>query len=456
MSTPSAHRTPSRSEPPPSAHSVHTPLDRTGAQGAPNSVRRGTSQQPPSRNAPTPHGRAARRQLMDRRTAIFTPGKKRRKSQNDQREDAMDILRHLGKALAPNSQVIHSSSSMDSSDGSPESTGKKRKSSKKKPRLSVWEEDDGLDDNFPLDRPRFSLPIDQDEDEEEDLPPPRLSENYTVQSVEMPRRADPDRDQARLSMLGGRMSDVFGTLPPEEGGEGQRESDFFDEGLYENLMNRPADDEYNRIDDDTLRRETMGGDDFQMGTPGGIDEPSTFAMSPPIIPDPELTAPILEEATGGLELDAGSDPEPAPFEDFDDGQPFEDIPGGSDEEGIPMDDAPSDRGGSVEPTNDLTENITAPQVGQGRDAMPARKKTRISRHGLEYPSLPPAFVKKVAQRALQSSGLSNPRLSTDTLDALTQASEWFFEQLGDDLGAYASHAKRKTVEESDVVTLMRR
>lgn len=85
-----------------------------------------------------------------------------------------------------------------------------------------------------------------------------------------------------------------------------------------------------------------------------------------------------------------------------------------------------------------------------------KKKKRISRHGIEYPALPPSFVKRVAQTALQSSGLSNQRISPDTLEALTQASEWFFEQLGDDLGAYADHAKRKTIEESDVVTLMKR
>jgi histone H3/H4 len=89
-------------------------------------------------------------------------------------------------------------------------------------------------------------------------------------------------------------------------------------------------------------------------------------------------------------------------------------------------------------------------------AKPARKLKRISKHGIEYPALPPTFVKKVAQTALQTSGLSNHRISPETLTALTQASEWFFEQLGDDLGAYASHAKRKTIEESDVVTLMRR
>lgn len=110
----------------------------------------------------------------------------------------------------------------------------------------------------------------------------------------------------------------------------------------------------------------------------------------------------------------------------------------------------------AEPGN-VTADLTRLQSEPSRQGPKARKqKKRISRHGVEYPPLPPSFVKRVAQTALQSSGLSNPRVSADTLTALTQASEWFFEQLGDDLGAYASHAKRKTVEESDVVTLMRR
>jgi hypothetical protein len=37
-----------------------------------------------------------------------------------------------------------------------------------------------------------------------------------------------------------------------------------------------------------------------------------------------------------------------------------------------------------------------------------------------------------------------------------QASDWFFEQLGEDLQAYAKHAGRKTIDESDVLTLMKR
>jgi histone H3/H4 len=214
----------------------------------------------------------------------------------------------------------------------------------------------------------------------------------------------------------------------------------------------------------------------QFGEPSG-----TFRFSPPPI-DAAAPSPIVEQAET---LNAGMDiPEPvgdisdrepmedvsdrSPLEDISaqgpedlldqeaigdisDREPIEDISDRSDEGAIPMGDAFSDHGVVVE--------VTAPQrqeIPTRREAMPPRKKNRISRHGIEYPSLPPAFVKRVAQTALQSSGLSNPRISADTLTALTQASDWFFEQLGDDLGAYANHAKRKTVEESDVVTLMRR
>lgn len=83
-------------------------------------------------------------------------------------------------------------------------------------------------------------------------------------------------------------------------------------------------------------------------------------------------------------------------------------------------------------------------------------KTRISTHNIEYPQLPPAFVRQVTQAAIQTTGLINQRIPADTLGALTQASDWYFQQLGDDLGAYANHAGRRTIEERDVITLMNR
>jgi hypothetical protein len=43
------------------------------------------------------------------------------------------------------------------------------------------------------------------------------------------------------------------------------------------------------------------------------------------------------------------------------------------------------------------------------------------------------------------------------MKALEQATEWFFEQVGEDLEAYSDHARgRKRVDASDALLLMRR
>jgi histone H3/H4 len=85
-----------------------------------------------------------------------------------------------------------------------------------------------------------------------------------------------------------------------------------------------------------------------------------------------------------------------------------------------------------------------------------KKKVRVSKHGVQYPSLPAGVVKKLATTYARTSGNGKAKISKDTLDAIMQASDWFFEQASDDLGAYAKHAGRKTIDESDIVTLMKR
>lgn len=85
-----------------------------------------------------------------------------------------------------------------------------------------------------------------------------------------------------------------------------------------------------------------------------------------------------------------------------------------------------------------------------------KKKVKVSRHGIQHSSLPAGVVKKLATTYARTSGNSKAKISKDTLDAIMQASDWFFEQVSDDLGAYAKHAGRKTIDESDVVTLMKR
>lgn len=85
----------------------------------------------------------------------------------------------------------------------------------------------------------------------------------------------------------------------------------------------------------------------------------------------------------------------------------------------------------------------------------ADKRLKLSKHGIPYPSLPPAVVKRLAQTFAKSNGMKG-KISPDTLNALMQATDWYFEQASEDLGAYATHAGRKTINESDVVTLMKR
>ena len=85
-----------------------------------------------------------------------------------------------------------------------------------------------------------------------------------------------------------------------------------------------------------------------------------------------------------------------------------------------------------------------------------KKVVKVSKHGIRYPSLPAGVVKKLATTYARSSGNNKAKISKDTLSAIMQASDWFFEQVSDDLGVYAKHAGRKTIDESDVVTLMKR
>ncbi|RSL53827.1 hypothetical protein CEP54_010207 [Fusarium duplospermum] len=457
-------RTPNRrafsAEPHSGRASIHTPLDRTGARDLRASIRRGTPGSIGRSNAPTPHAKAARRALDQRRTAIFTPGKNRCRSLMQQRETPLDILRTLGRVLAPTSRPIQTSSSSSPDD-------KSTISPVQQDETNIYEDDD--EDDLPIDRPRLSLPLD-DEDASStssDLRPPRLSQleedNFTMQSIEMPRRAISEQAASRLSRgsFGSmRMSDYFND---EEGTEdiGQQ-SDFFP-GLLEDLQARAGADDLSldQFDADQSRRMTVGREsDFNFEIPPGVGEQTTFMLSDPAVDVPQ-TSPIVDRSVAeAMGEDAQERHADVVFGDSDSdagGAGFD--MGGWDYDAGGIDDHSSlDEG--LEPIAEPT--VTAPvHREQAEDRLPrglkARKKQkRISQHGIEYPPLPPAFVKRVAQTALQSSGISNQRLSAETLDALIQASEWFFEQLGDDLGAYADHAKRKTIEESDVFTLMKR
>ena len=81
---------------------------------------------------------------------------------------------------------------------------------------------------------------------------------------------------------------------------------------------------------------------------------------------------------------------------------------------------------------------------------------KLSRHGTPYSGLPAGVVKNISTAFARSSGKKTAGLSKDCMIAILEASDKFFEQLGGDLAAASSHAGRKTIDDSDVLAVMRR
>ena len=85
-----------------------------------------------------------------------------------------------------------------------------------------------------------------------------------------------------------------------------------------------------------------------------------------------------------------------------------------------------------------------------------RKALKVSRHGITYSSLPIGITKSIVTSFARPVGKRKARLNKETMSAILEAGDKFFEQLGDDLGAVASHAGRKTIDENDVIAIMQR
>lgn len=103
------------------------------------------------------------------------------------------------------------------------------------------------------------------------------------------------------------------------------------------------------------------------------------------------------------------------------------------------------------------ENQATAEVTPVRTSALRRKRLKATRHGTMVPSLPSNLIKRVAIQAQARLGNRKPNLGRDHMKALEQATEWFFEQVGEDLEAYSDHARRKKrVDATDVLMLMRR
>ncbi|KAL2198647.1 centromere kinetochore component CENP-T-domain-containing protein [Corynascus similis CBS 632.67] len=395
----------------------------------------------------TPHARAAFRTIDSRRAAILTPHRARRKSLREVRDSPRDFLLSLGRVLARNTEVITTSSS--SSPGGEAGRGPGSDGAGNDTTLSTANVGDDDDDEELPKRPRLSLPIDEeDDDDSDDLQPHRSvvfdeNDNFTMQSIEMPRRAYSEQPGGRLSMGSMRMSDYFNTNDMLHSEDIGVDSGFFpptavlDEGNITMGVQDLSSPE--RLDSDLARRGLGRESDFGIEIPVGEINESTFMIAPQVEDSPDRPSP------GDVELvyddyaplvDQRSD-------DFDDAD-LGDVPALEEE---PMNDPTAALDEQTELESALAKRATVRELG--------KKPIKVSKYGIEYPSLPPAVVKRLAQNFAKASGAKG-KITADAMKAIMQASDWFFEQLGDDLQAYAKHAGRKTIDESDVLTLMKR
>lgn len=111
---------------------------------------------------------------------------------------------------------------------------------------------------------------------------------------------------------------------------------------------------------------------------------------------------------------------------------------------------PSSSPSPASPLQSPVQTITKP-------SKPSKRKQKLSRHDLKVPALPSSLQKRLATSALNSIGRRKSRIGKDSLRAIEQATEWFFEQVGEDLEAYSNHAgRKKRIVEEDARALMRR
>ncbi|TGO40954.1 hypothetical protein BHYA_0029g00640 [Botrytis hyacinthi] len=428
----------------------------------------------------TPHGRAALREVEARRAGL-TPGKDRRRSGRQQRETPRDVLRLLSRTLAPQTRPTIPSP-------------QRAPSNSRRQTLLL---DDDFDDDPNLVPPRLSIPLDDDNDEDdneddESLLLPSLAaledENLTTRSIELSRRAvteRPSRLFSRGSFGSIRGSDHFGNLDEAEFGRDEMETSFFNANDFENddfreMANSPffGSDRaglQGELETAMHRRSLLPGrsSDIRPYNSPSEERDATFVFTvpPPEIParfDPSLSPednptamPIMDEISSSPANFQGDD-----FEMDDeamngetDTRRLSDLV--TDDEAINGEDGTRRLSiGAFEDSRlsddgPLTASFQKVISGSAKRTF-QRKVNKVSKHGLKYKSLPLGVVKKHAINLARNGAGKGDKLSGDALDAIMQATDWFFEQISDDLSTYSEHAGRKTIDESDVLMLLRR
>lgn len=109
-----------------------------------------------------------------------------------------------------------------------------------------------------------------------------------------------------------------------------------------------------------------------------------------------------------------------------------------------------------QPQKSFVEKVAQKTAFRVKAKARAPKVLKRSRHGTPYSSLPKGIVKNLSTAFARSIGKKTACLSKDSLNAVLDASDKFFEQLGGDLAAASTHAGRRTIDDSDVLAVMRR
>jgi histone H3/H4 len=350
------------------------------------------------------------------------------------RDTPRDDLRQLSRALAVHSTRVPSS---------PRTGESKRRVS----RAASFIEQEG---SPALEPPRMSLPRGQmaDDDDSFHEAPPRLSvplDEYEVEGSRRQWRRDRESfGNIRLSDFHDAVADIIDETENEDddldGMSVDDEMSHLGPGDNETTRNLRALMEADRRDsaDDVDLRESFGGNtDGEPTFQFRIADRSRLSNIFQADTDPRVDEEVDEELfmvdqqqQDDIASQASSDYDEAVGQQLEAEQSMA-IPNSS--------PAP-------EPTVEATRPLPASTVP---------KKLHRSRFGIEYPSLQPAVVKKLASTFSKSYG-GNGKINKETLDAFMESSDWFFEQVSEDLAAYADHARRKRIEESDVITLMKR
>jgi histone H3/H4 len=323
------------------------------------------------------------------------------------------------------------------------------------------------------DPPRLSLARQDLDDDSFHEAPPRLSVHPDEDDVEDERRAYVRRDD-RSSFGDLKFAAMLSDLDP--GVEEEEEEDQVDDedgmddvisdgvlgenGTTRNLRELMGADANMDEDEGPFDpNETEGEPTFQFN----IVDRSRTSMAPEDVPTEHLDDVITAVAEFGREANSYVEESflPAMDQELDDDDSEVEDQAENPEAGDPPDvlepHDPTEYLAEDDPTVDPAHNATETIVS-AKAAKVTTKTPRIlhqSKHGIPYPSLPAAVIKKLASTFSRSAG-GNGKINKETVAALTEASDWFFEQVSEDLAAYAGHARRKRIDESDMIALMKR